>query len=97
MKNGAQQMMKAEKTIPRTLLAFSSETEPLPSVNFVMLFYKVGGDICLLLQFGKLNVSLSTYTGMTKKCDIATPRWSYLTSVSVNLPRDVSRGLRGAA
>ena len=38
MKNGAQQMMKAEKTTPRTLLAFSSETEPLPSVSLVTLF-----------------------------------------------------------
>ena len=38
MKNGAQQMMKAEKTTPRTLLAFSSDTEPLPSVSLVRLF-----------------------------------------------------------
>ena len=38
MKNGAQQMMKAEKTTPRTLLAFSSETEPPLRVSLLILF-----------------------------------------------------------
>jgi len=38
MKNGAQQMMKAEKTTPRTLLAFSSETDPPLRLILLRLF-----------------------------------------------------------
>ena len=38
MKKGAQQMMKAEKTTPRTLLAFSSETEPPLRLSLLLLF-----------------------------------------------------------